>query len=142
VLTSTGTGGLDELRDALDDSRASYAYARVQYANDKESQREKFVLVVWIGPGCKVMRKAKVTASAPRTPARSRLTAEPDLGARGGREAGAPRLLDRGPRAREGRPQGGADCRPPTQGASPPRKICPSAYNLHAQAGGASYDGV
>jgi hypothetical protein len=67
VLTSTGTGGLDELRDALDDGRASYAYARVQYANDKESQREKFVLVVWIGPGCKVMRKAKVRVHpAPR----------------------------------------------------------------------------
>lgn len=33
---------------------------RVQYANDKESKREKFILVVWIGPNCKVMRKAKV----------------------------------------------------------------------------------
>ena len=32
----------------------------MQYANDKESTREKFILVVWIGPNCKVMRKAKV----------------------------------------------------------------------------------
>lgn len=40
---------------------ASFAYARVSYSNDKESQREKFILVVWIGPGCKVMRKAKVS---------------------------------------------------------------------------------
>jgi len=61
TLTSTGTGGLPELREKLEDSRASYAYARVTYSNDKESQREKFVLVVWIGPGCKVMRKAKIS---------------------------------------------------------------------------------
>jgi len=59
-VTRTGTGGVSELRDALDDSRASFAYARVTFSNDKESQREKFILVVWIGSGCKVMRKAKV----------------------------------------------------------------------------------
>src|SRR5262245_45233394 len=58
VLTQRGTGGLAELKDILDDSKASYAYVRVTYSNDKESQREKFILVVWIGPGCKVMRKA------------------------------------------------------------------------------------
>jgi len=61
TLTATGTGGLAELREVLEDSRGSYAYARVTYSNDKESQREKFVLVVWIGPGCKVMRKAKIS---------------------------------------------------------------------------------
>jgi hypothetical protein len=79
VLTTTGAGGLDELREHLDDGRASFAYARVTYANDKESQREKFVLVTWIGPNCKVMRKAKVRPD--RTPragrssiARSRCT--------------------------------------------------------------------
>jgi chemotaxis response regulator CheB len=70
VLTGTGTGGLDELRSQLDDGRASFAYARVQYANDKESQREKFVLVTWIGPSCKVMRKAKVCAGPPAPRAR------------------------------------------------------------------------
>jgi hypothetical protein len=59
-LTATGTGGLDELKEKLDDNRASFAYARVQYSNDKESQREKFILIIWIGPNCKVMRKAKV----------------------------------------------------------------------------------
>ena len=42
---------------------ASYGYARITYANDKESQREKFILIVWIGSGCKVMRKAKVGLS-------------------------------------------------------------------------------
>jgi len=60
-VTQTGIGGLSELRDALDDSRASYGYARVTYSNDKESQREKFILVVWIGSGCKVMRKGKIS---------------------------------------------------------------------------------
>ncbi|KAF9225822.1 actin depolymerizing protein [Gyrodon lividus] len=61
ALTKTGSGGLPELRDALNDSKASYGYARVTYSNDKESQREKFILVVWIGSGCKVMRRAKTS---------------------------------------------------------------------------------
>lgn len=47
-LTQTGTGGLSELREALDDSKASYGYARVSYSNDKESTREKFILVVCV----------------------------------------------------------------------------------------------
>jgi hypothetical protein len=45
-LTQTGSGGLSELKETLDDSKASYAYARVTYSNDKESTREKFILVV------------------------------------------------------------------------------------------------
>ena len=45
----------------LQDGRASYGYVRVSYANDKESTREKFILVVWISPSCKVMRKAKIS---------------------------------------------------------------------------------
>jgi len=60
-VTTTGTGGLSELKEALEDSKASYAYVRVSYSNDKESTREKFILVVWIGPNCKVMRKAKIS---------------------------------------------------------------------------------
>ncbi|PPQ80562.1 hypothetical protein CVT25_001596 [Psilocybe cyanescens] len=63
-VTQTGSGGLSELKEALDDSKASYAYARVSYSNDKESTREKFILVVWIGPNCKVMRKAKISVHA------------------------------------------------------------------------------
>ena len=59
-VSKTGTGGLTELQENLDNSKASYAYVRVTYANDKESKREKFILVIWIGPNCKVMRKAKV----------------------------------------------------------------------------------
>ncbi|KZS96340.1 ADF-like domain-containing protein [Sistotremastrum niveocremeum HHB9708] len=64
TLTSTGTGGLSDLKEHLDDSKASFAYVRVAYANDKESQREKFVLVTWIGKNTKVMRKAKVSVQA------------------------------------------------------------------------------
>lgn len=45
-LTKTGTGGLTELRELLDDNKASFAYARISFANDKESKREKFILVV------------------------------------------------------------------------------------------------
>lgn len=45
-LAQTGTGGLSELKEVLDDSKASYAYVRVSYSNDKESTREKFILVV------------------------------------------------------------------------------------------------
>ncbi|KAF6764316.1 ADF-like domain-containing protein [Ephemerocybe angulata] len=62
VVTKTGTGGLDELTELLDDAKASFAYVRVSYANDKESTREKFALVIWIGHNCKsVMRKAKIS---------------------------------------------------------------------------------
>lgn len=61
VLTQTGSGGLNELSGLLNDSRASFVYARVSFSNDKESQREKFVLVVWIGKDTKVMRKAKIS---------------------------------------------------------------------------------
>ncbi|KAG4433254.1 hypothetical protein IFR05_011277 [Cadophora sp. M221] len=60
-LTTTGTGGLTELSTKLDPSQAQYAYVRVEYANDTESKRVKFVLVIWIGEGTKVMRKARVS---------------------------------------------------------------------------------
>jgi hypothetical protein len=58
---ATGTGGVTELASKLDDSQAQYAYIRVEYANDKESSRVKFVLIIWIGEHTKVMRKAKVS---------------------------------------------------------------------------------
>lgn len=61
TLTSTGEGGLSELKEKLDPTQAQYAYVRVEYANDTESKRVKFVLVIWIGEGTKVMRKARVS---------------------------------------------------------------------------------
>jgi hypothetical protein len=60
-LSGTGTGGMSELASQLDESQAQYAYVRVEYANDTESKRVKFVLVIWIGEGTKVMRKARVS---------------------------------------------------------------------------------
>lgn len=61
ALTATGTGGLEELATKLDPSQAQYAYVRVEYANDTESKRVKFALIIWIGEGTKVMRKARVS---------------------------------------------------------------------------------
>lgn len=46
AVTKTGSGDLSELREQLDDTKASFAYVRVKYANDVQSQREKFILVV------------------------------------------------------------------------------------------------
>ncbi|KEY73525.1 hypothetical protein S7711_03690 [Stachybotrys chartarum IBT 7711] len=63
-LTQTGTGGLPELAAALDDSQVQYGYARVEYANDAESTRVKFALIVWIGESTKVMRKARVSVES------------------------------------------------------------------------------
>ena len=64
ALSKTGTGGLEELAGELDDSQVQYAYVRVEYANDAESKRVKFALVVWIGEGTRVMRKARVSIEA------------------------------------------------------------------------------
>ncbi|KAI5465300.1 hypothetical protein BGZ63DRAFT_419883 [Mariannaea sp. PMI_226] len=60
-LACTGTGGLSELVSHLEDGQVQYGYVRIEYANDKESTRVKFVLVIWIGEGVKVMRKARVS---------------------------------------------------------------------------------
>lgn len=64
ALTQTGTGGLAELAPLLDDGQVQYGYVRVEYANDKESTRVKFLLVVWIGENTKVMRKARVSVES------------------------------------------------------------------------------
>ncbi|EPE30244.1 Actin depolymerizing protein [Glarea lozoyensis ATCC 20868] len=61
TLSATGTGGLSELTEKLDPSQAQYAYARIEYANDTESTRVKFILIIWIGEGTKIMRKARVS---------------------------------------------------------------------------------
>lgn len=61
-LAATGTGGLADLRSGehFGDGDAAFAYARVTYANDKESTRQKFILITWIGKNAKPMRKGKV----------------------------------------------------------------------------------
>ncbi|POV98417.1 hypothetical protein PSHT_14032 [Puccinia striiformis] len=61
-LSATGSDGLNELKDQLEEDQASFVYARiVTYANDKESQRHKFILIIWSGPQVKIMRKAKMS---------------------------------------------------------------------------------
>jgi len=61
ALSATGSGGLSELAEQLSPDAVQYGYARVEYANDSESKRIKFVFIVWIGPQTKVMRKARVS---------------------------------------------------------------------------------
>ncbi|CCC14063.1 hypothetical protein SMACR_08512 [Sordaria macrospora] len=60
-LKATGSGGIPELLSHLSPSEVSYAYVRIQYANDAESVRVKFALIIWIGEQTKVMRKARVS---------------------------------------------------------------------------------
>ncbi|KAH9919955.1 hypothetical protein B0H21DRAFT_672948, partial [Amylocystis lapponica] len=45
--TPTGSGGLEELCDHLDELKALFAYAHAQYANDKGFKWEKFIFVVF-----------------------------------------------------------------------------------------------
>ncbi|EJT78745.1 hypothetical protein GGTG_03843 [Gaeumannomyces tritici R3-111a-1] len=56
TLTATGSGGLDELTSRFDEGQGQFGYVRVEYANDSESTRVKFVLVVWIGREVRGMR--------------------------------------------------------------------------------------
>ncbi|CAE7087546.1 unnamed protein product [Rhizoctonia solani] len=65
-LIATGTGGLEELRTSehLEKTDIAYVYAQVSYSNDKESQREKFILVTWIGEDVTGIRKGKVSVHA------------------------------------------------------------------------------
>ena len=60
VLSETGTGGLAELTQKFDDSQVQYAYVRAEYANDAESKRIKFYMVVWRGSGIKPKRKFRM----------------------------------------------------------------------------------
>lgn len=64
TLSKTGTGGLSELAAELDDGQVQYAYVRVEYANDAESKRVKFALIVWIGEQTRPMRKARTSIEA------------------------------------------------------------------------------
>ncbi|KAK7226987.1 hypothetical protein V2G26_014990 [Clonostachys chloroleuca] len=61
VLFAEGKNGLDELKDKLVDDQVLYGYQRIEYNNDTESKRVKFVVIVWIGPEVKVMRRARVS---------------------------------------------------------------------------------
>lgn len=66
--TDSGSGapknGIVAVKNALDDAEIQYAYVRVEYANDSESTRTKFLLVTWMGPAAGMMRRARVTTEA------------------------------------------------------------------------------
>merc|ERR1711879_76927 len=61
-LASKGAGNpVTEIKPLLKEDQVMFAYAKINYANDKESTRNKFILVIYIGPQVKVMRRAKVS---------------------------------------------------------------------------------
>ncbi|KAJ3342449.1 hypothetical protein HDU93_002207 [Gonapodya sp. JEL0774] len=57
----TGAGGLAEFKSQLSNDKAAFGYIRLVLTNDGLSKRAKFLLVTWVPPGVKVMRKAKVS---------------------------------------------------------------------------------
>lgn len=63
VVTATGTGGIDELKDELDDCQVMYALYRTTDTYD-DIQTVKFVYIYWIGEDVKPMTKGKVSAYA------------------------------------------------------------------------------
>lgn len=62
ALTRTGTGGLSELVEKLRDTEVQYGYVRIEYANDEESTRTKFVMITWIGDKAERMRRGSIFA--------------------------------------------------------------------------------
>jgi hypothetical protein len=60
VLSAKGSGGLPELVPQLEDGQVQYAYVRIEYANDAESKRIKFILVVWIGKDIRPLRRGRI----------------------------------------------------------------------------------
>ncbi|KAH8908275.1 actin depolymerizing protein [Coniochaeta sp. PMI_546] len=64
ALSAKGTGGLEEVIPKLEDDEVQYAYVRVEYANDAESKRIKFALIVWIGQNVKPLRRGRVLSES------------------------------------------------------------------------------
>ncbi|ROV98444.1 hypothetical protein VPNG_08504 [Cytospora leucostoma] len=74
-LTKTGTdksfvspgntdNAITRITEELDEGEIQYGYVRVEYANDSESTRVKFVMITWMGSSAGIMRRAKVGADA------------------------------------------------------------------------------
>ncbi|KAK9898988.1 actin depolymerizing protein [Cystobasidium minutum MCA 4210] len=62
VLAATGEGDpFESIKPLLQPDQVNFAYAKIVYAVDKESTREKFVLFTYIGPEVKIMRRAKIS---------------------------------------------------------------------------------
>lgn len=60
-VSGTGTGGLAEFTEQLQDSEACFGYVRHIIGNDEMSRRSKFILVCWCGPNVNVMRRGRMT---------------------------------------------------------------------------------
>lgn len=64
ALAGKGCGGLEEVIPLLEDDKVQYAYVRFEYANDAESKRIKFGMLVWIGPNVKPLRRGRVLSES------------------------------------------------------------------------------
>jgi len=60
-VQNTGSGSINEAKEKLSEDSACFLFARIKFSNDKESFREKFVLVTWIGQNVKIMRRARLS---------------------------------------------------------------------------------
>jgi hypothetical protein len=60
VMQGTGSGGLYELKNLLEDDKVQFAYLRVT-SGDAESKRAKFVFISWCGEKVGALKRAKVS---------------------------------------------------------------------------------
>ena len=63
-VSGKGTGGLEELKSALNDDAVGFGAFRVLGIDDRSttiSRRPKFVFITWIGPNVSVLKKARVS---------------------------------------------------------------------------------
>ena len=59
----TGTGGLEELLERLEDSQVQYALLRKPVTDDGgDSKRTKFVYMTWVGESASALKKGQVTS--------------------------------------------------------------------------------
>jgi hypothetical protein len=59
VLQDIGSGGLEELRNALKLDQVQYGLLRVYDFYDGH-RTTKFVFIIWVGENIKIMRKARI----------------------------------------------------------------------------------
>jgi Cofilin/tropomyosin-type actin-binding protein len=59
-VKAQGNGGLDELKEQLEDDQVHYGYLRVT-SGDSESKRAKFVFISWVGERVGPLKRAKVS---------------------------------------------------------------------------------